>query len=122
MLYSKEPKFTEHTSDGVVTSVALHLLAARLQPEHGHDHDPRGTAVLLSPNFALTARHVVTDTMAMFGIDGAEEKFTLLAVQVIEKGKVGVRQGRNSRRGSKFGVSQVRQPDRYADFTPSSER
>ena len=90
MTFSKEPKFTKHNSDGVVTSVALQLLAIRLLPEGGCDYDPRGTAVLLSSGFALTASHVVKDTINNFGITNDGAQFTMVACQVIGNGNTGV--------------------------------
>jgi Trypsin-like peptidase domain len=83
------PAFTEHASDGRITRIALQLLA-----ERDGVYDAAGTAVVIAPWIAITARHVLEDYWRTFEggqmVNGGEGSFCLRAFQVIDEGKVGV--------------------------------
>lgn len=52
-------QFVELVGGSAITEYALHLIA-----DHDGVYDPMGSAVLIAPNLALTAKHVVEDYLA----------------------------------------------------------
>jgi hypothetical protein len=83
----REPEIQETGPDGIITEVALGLIAVR------HDHwYPSGTAVVIAPHLGVTARHVIDDYWRRFGDDrklkfgDLEASFGLLAQQVLPGG------------------------------------
>jgi hypothetical protein len=80
-----EPVFTEHAATGGgISLVALHLVAQQLDAKTDDDYDPRGSAVMLSPSFAITARHIVEPTLLAAGTVGSEGQFHLNAFQMLD--------------------------------------
>jgi hypothetical protein len=85
-----EPQIQETGPDGVITEVALGLMAQR--PDKWY---PSGTAVVIAPHLALTARHVVDDYWRHFDqnwklkLGDSHGDFGLLALQVLP-GRQGV--------------------------------
>lgn len=80
-----KPEIQETGLDGVITQVALALVAQR--PD---DWYPSGTAVIIAPHLAITARHVVDEFWRYFDqnwrlkINDLQGDFGLLAFQVLE--------------------------------------
>lgn len=78
------PEIQESGLDGVITEVALGLIALRSGQWY-----PSGTAVVIAPHLAVTARHVVDDYWRKFdqnwklGIGRSDADFGLLAQQVL---------------------------------------
>lgn len=79
-----EPHIQETGLDGIITEVALALIAQ--QP---HEWYASGTAVIIAPHLAITARHVVDDYWRHFDqnwklkVGNTNGDFGLLAFQVI---------------------------------------
>ena len=78
------PDIQETGFDGVITEVAFALIAQRLDQWY-----PSGTAVVIAPHLALTARHVVDDYWRQFDqnwkldLGNSHGDFGLLAVQAL---------------------------------------
>jgi V8-like Glu-specific endopeptidase len=61
MEYSKVPSFTETGLNSPITEFALPLTARK-----GNEFFPSGTAVVIAPYLALTAKHVIEDYWIRF--------------------------------------------------------
>jgi hypothetical protein len=88
--WDKAPKFIEH-DNSVIMRVGLQLMAERLDARgEADDFDALGSAVLIHPRLAITAKHVMDDYMSKFGVEKTgsmpETKFRLSAIQVISDG------------------------------------
>lgn len=94
--FSKKPSFKETSYNSVITQFALALTACKVNEWH-----PSGTAIVIAPFLAITAKHVIEDYLQKYGdlvpdrnYNG--EKFeisatySLVAHQFQEEGKVGV--------------------------------
>ncbi len=79
-----QPQIQETGLDGVITEFGLALIAQR-----GEEWRPVGTAVLIAPHLALTAKHVVDECWRLFGDErklkfgDLHGEFSLLAQQVL---------------------------------------
>jgi hypothetical protein len=86
--FPKTPTFVERISDGIITRVALQLCAQK-----GDHYDPAGTATVVGPWLAVTAKHVVLDYAEQFEEsplrNGGTGSFSLIAIEVAGEDKIG---------------------------------
>jgi V8-like Glu-specific endopeptidase len=92
--YSKEPSFKETGLVSVITEFALALTAFR-----GETWQPSGTAIVIGPYFAITAKHVIEGYWNRYEKAQLKAKigetveaagtFHILAFQVLERGRTG---------------------------------
>ena len=92
--YSKEPSFKETGLVSVITEFAFALTAFR-----GETWWPSGTAIVIGPYFAITAKHVIEDYWNRYEKAQSKAKigerveaagtFHILACQILERGRTG---------------------------------
>lgn len=93
MTAEQPTQFDPLVGGSIITEYALHLIADR-----DDTYDPVGTAVLVSPNLAITAKHVVEDYLARFQRGPADlADFRCRAIQQQRDGVTGI-----SRRVDKY--------------------
>jgi hypothetical protein len=82
-----EPEFLDTSLTSPICEFALPLLAS----VDGESWDPSGTAIIIGPHLAITARHVIEDFMARYGeVQVGPEvsgRFSLQACQILGEGK-----------------------------------
>lgn len=74
----REPIFQQAQLDDIMREYTLALMAVA-----DGEWFPSGTATIIGPRFALTAKHVIDDYIERFG------KFSCLAANVLERGTIG---------------------------------
>lgn len=87
--FSKTPTFKNTGLNQIVNEVALALTALK-----GDYFYPSGTAVIIAPHLAITAKHVIEDYINEFEGKKVIKKdfnatFSMQAVQILDKGKKG---------------------------------
>lgn len=98
--WAKDPSFVDHGLSPVMR-IGLHLVAEHMDAHSGDDYDALGSAVMIHPLLAITAKHVIEDYLRTFGVeevsdDEMNSRCRLSALQIISDGpddpkSVGVR-------------------------------
>jgi hypothetical protein len=88
ILDTKNPSFIEHSISPIM-NVGLQLLARRVEAENPSDYDALGSAIMIRPELAITAKHVIEDYIKKYGATGhpnnLNTNFSLSAFQIICK-------------------------------------